>query len=344
MAGGYLFRDGTVMKARLLLILLLLSAFSLVYSQSSRKDDSAFRAAAEYSRDHRGVAMVVMKGDKIVFEDYSSVGSRDLPWMLASGTKSFSGVLLAAAVEDKIISSFDEKVADTLTEWKTDPRKSKITLRQLLSLTSGIEAGPVASAPSYADAAGMTAKFEPGTRFEYGPVPFQVFGEVMTRKLKPRGETLDKYLHRRILDPIGLDVSFWRKNNGQPLLPQGAVISAREWIKFGKLLRDRGKWNGKQIINAKLLDELTVGSKVNPAYGITFWLNADGTGPSGDDRQSISGDIGKKMSERSKIYMAAGAGNQRLYVIPSEDMVVVRYGAFGGYDDREFITKLLGDK
>ena len=119
-------------------------------------------------------------------------------------------------------------------------------------------------------------------------------------------------------------------------------MTARDWIKFGKLLKDRGKWNGKPLIDAKLLDELVIGSKVNPAYGLTFWLNADGTGPSGGSRLSISGDIGKKLSTSKNIYMAAGAGNQRLYVIPSEDMVVVRFGAFGDYDDREFVTKLLG--
>lgn len=309
---------------------------------AQQKSNKAYDEAAKYSRDHRGIAVVVMKGDKIVFEDYAMQGSADLPWMLASGTKSFSGVMCAAAIEDKLISSFDEKVADTITEWKSDPRKSKITIRQLLSLTSGIDAGQIGLVPSYSEAVKKPAKYDPGTNFEYGPVPFQIFGEVMTRKLKAKNETVWAYLKRRILDPIDLAPSIWRKNNGQPLLPQGTAMTAREWIKFGKLLKDRGKWNGKQLIAAKLLDELVIGSKANAAYGLTFWLNADGTGPSGDDRKSISGDIGKKMSASKNIYMAAGAGNQRLYVIPSEDMVVVRFGAFGDYDDREFVTRLLG--
>lgn len=336
---GYFFRQ----NMRIITVILVV-AFSLVASAQQKGPDRSFEAAAKYSRDHRGIAVVILKGDKIVFEDYAMQGSQDLPWMLASGTKSFSGVMCAAAIDDKMVSGFDEKVADTITEWKSDPRKSKITIRQLLSLTSGIDAGQIGRVPSYAEAIQSPARYEPGSKFEYGPVPFQIFGEVLTRKLKLRSETLDGYLKKRILEPLGMKVSLWRKNNDQPLLPQGAVISAAEWIKFGRFLKDRGKWNGKQLIPVKLLDELTVGSKANPAYGITFWLNENGIGPSGGERLSISGDIGKKLSDSSKIYMAAGAGNQRLYIIPSKDMAVVRFGAFGDYDDREFIGKLLGAK
>lgn len=300
-----------------------------------------FKLASDYSRDHLGLAMVVMKGDQIVFEDYLVDAGKNLPWLLASGTKSFSGVMCAAAIEDKLISGIDEKVSDTISEWKTDPRRSKITIRQLLSLTSGIDAGELLDVPTYADSVLRPAKYDPGTHFEYGPVPFQIFGEVMTRKLKPKNETVMSYLNRRILDPIGLKVSSWRKYGSQPLLPQGANLKAREWIKFGQLLKNRGKWNGKQIIDAKLLDELTVGSKVNPAYGLTFWLNAAGIGPSGSQKQDLAAGNGGNTVAGVGVYMAAGAGNQRLYVIPSQDLVVVRFGAFGGYEDREFLSKLL---
>jgi CubicO group peptidase (beta-lactamase class C family) len=282
-----------------------------------------------------------MKGDKVVFEDYADAVAEDIPWFLASGTKSFSGVMCAAAIEDKLISNFDEKVSDTITEWKSDPRKSKVTIRQLLSLTSGIEAGQIGIVPTYAEAITRPASYEPGTHFEYGPVPFQIFGELMTRKLKPKNDTVMSYLKRRILDPIGLTVAFWRKKNDQILLPQGASLTAREWAKFGLLLKNGGKWNGKQMIDGKLLDELTIGSKTNPAYGMTFWLNANGTGPSGGERMNIGGEVqsgGKPLD----LFMAAGAGNQRLYVIKSQDLVVVRFGMFGGWDDREFIKLLIG--
>lgn len=332
---------------RLFLILFVTSllAGAVAHSQTvtNLTDKQKYELAAEYSRSHNGVAVLVMKGDKIVFEDYTTDDAADMPWFLASGTKSFSGVVCAAAIEDKLIKNFDEKVSDTITEWKSDPRKSKITIRQLLSLTSGIDAGQIGIVPTYAEAITSRASYEPGTHFEYGPVPFQIFGELMTRKLKSQNETVMLYLKRRILDPIGLSVVFWRKKNDQILLPQGATLTAREWAKFGLLLKNNGKWNGKQIIDGKLLDELIVGSKVNPAYGLTFWLNAKGSGPSGNERMNVGGEVlngGKALD----LFMAAGAGNQRLYVIKSHDLVVVRFGMFGGWDDREFISKLLTGK
>jgi len=330
-----------MMKTAITIISILLVISSTTAGQILT-EKQRFDLAAAYSNTHNGVGVLILKGDEVVFEDGRINLGKDLPWILASGTKSFSGVMCAAAIEDKIFTGFDEKVADTLTEWKNDPLKSKITIRQLLSLTSGIDAGEALSVPTYADAIKRVAKYEPGTHFEYGPVPFQIFGEVMTRKLKPRKESVATYLKRRILDPIGMNIAVWRKYEGQPLLPQGAAVTAREWAKFGLLLKDRGKWKGKQIMSAKLLDELTVGSKANPAYGLTFWLNADGIGPSGTSRANISGDIGtKRIADKLDIFMAAGAGNQRLYVIRSEDLVVVRFGAFGDFDDRAFISRLL---
>ncbi|MBK8303695.1 MAG: serine hydrolase [Chloracidobacterium sp.] len=313
------------------------------FAQRTLSETERYRLAADYSQQNRGVSVLVMKGDKIVFEEYQNGRSADQPWILASGTKSFSGVMAAAAIDDKLIKDLDEKVADTITEWKSDLRKSKITIRQLLSLTSGIDAGQIGRVPSYADATKSSATHEPGTHFEYGPAPFQIFGELMTRKLKPKNESVMAYLKRRILDPIGLSVGFWRSVDGQPLLPQGASLTAREWVKFGQLLKNNGKWNGKQIVSKKILDELSVGSKTNPAYGITFWLNQKGQDPRG---RSIGGAVEGIMKNGiaegvSDLFMAAGAGNQRLYIIRSLDMVIVRQGNFGTWDDTEFMRRML---
>jgi CubicO group peptidase (beta-lactamase class C family) len=169
--------------------------------------------------------------------------------------------MLAASIEDKLIKSFDEKVSDTISEWKTDARKSKITLRQLLSLTSGIDTGENGRPPLYAAALGFPVKYEPGAMFEYGPAPFQIFGEVMRRKLLPKNETALDYLKRRVFSPIGLIVASWTHQNGQPNIPSGAFLTAREWARFGQFLENGGRWNGKQIVSKKLLDECFKGTK-----------------------------------------------------------------------------------
>lgn len=170
------------------------------------------KAAAEYSHSQRGTGVLVMVRGEIVFEDYAPGWTADKPHLLASGTKSFCGVMATCAVHDGLL-TLDEKVAETLTEWKDDQRKSQITIRQLLSLSSGIEGGDNGSVPSYKRAVSMAnATADAGKKFSYGPIPFQCFGELMRRKLEPKGESVEAYLHRRVLDPIGMKVGLWRKD------------------------------------------------------------------------------------------------------------------------------------
>jgi CubicO group peptidase (beta-lactamase class C family) len=93
-------------------------------------------------------------------------------------------------VEDGLIASFDEPAWKTLPEWKDHPRKSRITLRHLLTLTAGLVQdlpalqGLNPSAPHlYAHAVGVRALREPGTSFRYGASCYYVLGEIMKRKL-----------------------------------------------------------------------------------------------------------------------------------------------------------------
>ncbi len=148
----------------------------------------------------------------------------------------------------------DDKVSDTLTEWKADPAKEPVTIRQMLSLSSGIAGGDNSSVPSYADCVKMAkSTARPGVKFQYGPIPFQCLGEVMKRKLAPKGETVADYMKRRILDPIGLNVAFWRgAAAGEPGLPAGAALTPREWVKFGEMVRLGGKLNGKSTEGTRL--------------------------------------------------------------------------------------------
>lgn len=342
----------------LLSILALLQACS-AHAQKASGPKTNYQLAADYSADARGLSVVVMKGDRVVFEEYQNGHSADTPHLLASGTKSFSGVMLAAAIDDGLIKGFDEKVSDTIAEWKGDPRREKITLRQLLLLTSGIDVGQNLRPPAYSSSVKNASRFEPGEKFQYGPAPFQIFGEVMRRKLAPKNESVMDYLKRRIFDPIGLKTGRWTMQEGQPNLPSGAFLTAREWLKFGQMLRDGGKWNGKQIIKKPLLDELAKGSKANPNYGLTFWLNRSHTGKADvvDNTgilRNLMGDEDTGTTAISKhgidkglphdLYMAAGAANQRLYIIPSLDLVIVRQGRMSRYDDRKFLSLLLSGK
>src|SRR5438876_754039 len=94
--------------------------------------------AAQYSERRRGVSMLVIQNGRTVFEHYANGGSATGRWPIFSGTKSFWGIAALAAVRDGFF-KLDDPVSDMIAEWKSDSRKSQITIRQLLNQTDGIE-------------------------------------------------------------------------------------------------------------------------------------------------------------------------------------------------------------
>lgn len=302
-----------------------------------------FDAAAAYSRPRRGVSLLVMQRGRVVFEDYPSPGAADHGWELASGTKSFTGVMAAAAVKDGLL-ALDELAANTLTEWRSDPRKRRITIHQLLSLESGLEAGAIGRPPTYADAVDTPAQNEPGTTFAYGPAPFQIFGEIMRRKTNADPLV---YLTRRIFDPLRIAPTEWRRgSDGMPFMPQGAQFTARAWATFGDWVRN----GGGDLVDRGALAQCFTPSHANPGYGMSWWLLRPGLIPP-SPRSGV--EVDAAMSERyGMIRMAAGAGDQRLYIIPDLQLVVARQAneiirsmfmrGQMRWSDADFLRALLG--
>lgn len=298
--------------------------------------EASIRAAQAYSEEFGGFSFVVMHNGKRIHEAYSDRGSIERTSELASGTKSFAGVLALVAIDEGLISSLDEKVSDTLTEWKSDPRKKNVTVRELLTLTSGLPGGTIGRPPSYADAIKIENTARPGIRFQYGPAPFQSFGELMRRKLKSKQLSVGEYMDAKVFKPLGMTHGTWRKDaDGNIHLPSGAFLSAREWAKFGEMVR----LDGKGVLKPGQVKILFQGTKVNDAYGLTWWLPTKrGKGPS--PLKGLPGDSAMPQD----IGMAAGAGGQRLYVIPSRGLTVVRQCPVSfndKFDDLTFLKKLL---
>ncbi len=310
--------------------------------------------AQAYHEDQKGISFIVYKQGRVDHESYANGGFARRPHELASGTKSFTGVLAAFAVQDGLM-QWDELAVETLPEWKGDSLKSTITLRQLLWLSSGIKGrNKAGNVPSYREALDAPTLFTPGLAFMYDSSPFQIFGEIMRRKL----ETLEmdplEYLDLKLFKPLGMSYRYWRRDkDGNPHLPSGAYLTARDWAKFGEFVQMEGQWEGKTLLDPLLLAECFVGSTANPGYGLTWWLNRE-----------ISKEIRDKnpMMERNYLWdhpaiprdlvRAAGAGGQRLYISQDEEWVVVRqaYGVMEAleqgteFDDEKFLSLLLTGK
>lgn len=358
-------------------------------------------AAADYSSKLAGRAVLIMHDGEVVYERYDNGWKPRSPHMLASGTKSFSGVLAMFAVQDGLL-ELDEPACDTIAEWRNDERKKRITVRMLLDLSSGLDPaeetigsagrltlrdgtlsphkGPKVD-DKFAAAIAVEAVNEPGKKFVYGPSHFYAFGELLQRKLEARNAedpsfpvTVTAYMHARIFEPLSIYVSFFGKDaEGNPNLPGGCFLSAREWAKFGEFVRLGGVVRAptaedpvavKRLLKRELLDQCFVPSSANPAYGLTWWLPgnaaAEGAGSDAADmplrerlraramQNEASASIVDEKERRVKVWMAAGLGKQRLYVLPDHGLVVVRFAenaAEGrGFDNAAFLGHVLGVK
>jgi CubicO group peptidase (beta-lactamase class C family) len=309
--------------------------------------------AAKYSESKRGISMLVMQNGHTVFEHYANGGAADGRWPIFSGTKSFWGVAALDAVRDGLI-RLDDHVADTITEWKNDPRKSQITIRQLLNFTDGIEEAPRLHRESIRDRNAIAIRLsnvgEPGTVFTYGPSHLQIFSELLRRKLNGRGTIA--YLNENVLGPLGLSgVEYKKDARGNPLLATGFQLSAREWARLGEMVLGKGNYHGRQVVPEPLLRQAFVGSGPNPSYGFTFWLNRQAPAARETDIENMLAlplarenwiDICLCKEAPTDMIVSLGSGYQRLFVIPSMNALIVRQGSNAKFSDGKFLRLVLG--
>jgi CubicO group peptidase (beta-lactamase class C family) len=299
-------------------------------------------AARAYHEASGGQGLVVLHEGRLLHESYANGGSPTAQVLLASGTKGFTGLFGAMLAEDGVY-RLDDVVAEVVPEWRSDPRRSRITWRHLLTMTSGLD--DVKDQSTWESFLRAEAVAEPGTLFDYGSAP-NVFGAALQRKLG--NEKVADYMQRRLFGPLGIQVS-WRGSfsDGNPQLSGGAYARTREWANLGELVRLGGVWNGRRLISQALLEEVLTGTSANPAYGLYWWLNREvpdtlaRTAPQ-FERHLLS--LIEAPFLPDDFTMAAGAYEQRLYVIPSLQLVVARNGprsAAGRFDDVAFLSRLL---
>lgn len=314
--------------------------------------------AAEYSRSRGGLALIVNHRGNTILEQYHNGGSPQKAVHVRSITKNFWAVLLLMAAEDGLL-ELDEPASATLTEWRADPLKRQITIRQLMAQTAGLEPGFGAiygsgARDKYAAAVALPSRAAPGASFRYGPGHYEALGELLKRKLAQRGgnTTNRGYLHARLLGPLGIGGTHWRTDRaGNPYFSAGGEVSARGLLVFGRMILQRGGW-GRQHVSAASMAEAATGSRVNPAYGLSFWLNnnaarADAVEVDYERILESGGNFGAwdracaSTLAPSGTIILVGSSGQRVYIIPSLELVVVRLGASGQLRDPEFLRLLL---
>lgn len=279
--------------------------------------------AVAYAEANQSQALIISQNGKILVEKYFDGYDKNSPHMLASGSKTFLGLTALAAVDEGKL-NLDDHARKYFPEWANDRQKSKITVRQLLTMSSGVEAGKFSEnrkgEPGWQELTTKPMEAEPGTKYHYGPVHINLGAYVVEKALK--NESFEGYLKRKILDPLGIQVSWrMRYQDGHPQVAGGAFMTAPDWIKLGEMLRQKGVYQGKRILSEAAVKSLVQPSATNANYGLTCWLVPDGEKVmSNSDRRALPS------WAPSDFFMAAGMGKQRLYIVPSRGIVAVRFG------------------
>ncbi len=308
----------------------------------------AVRAAAAYSAAHGGTSFLVRQNGKTMLEDYPNGGGENVARRIYSGTKAFWNLAALAAADDGLL-DLDERVAQTIPSWHGNGRKARVTLRQLLDFSSGLAPGFSLQQNHLGNrdqaALQLPVVAEPGSAFIYGPASLQVFHQVLREKL--RGESPNKYLERRVLRRLHLGPQRYLEDAaGNPLLAAGFTLTARQWAKIGEVVLA----HGKPIVRPESLAQTWRGSPANRAFSLGWWNNRAAPGGRDFDVEEM---LAPKWSRQnwaraclcrdapSDLVACIGSGYQRLYVIPSLGLIIVRQGGGGKFSDAHFLRLLL---
>ncbi len=306
--------------------------------QTERVDD-----LLHYLREKNSKSFIILKNGRIVIEEYFDGFGPDSLFYLASAVKSVIGVLVGMAQSDGLL-NIGMRSSDYLGEGWTDcppDKEALITLRHQLSMTSGLDDDP----PPTAEIPDPLNCLEPrclqylqdaGTRWAYHNSPYHLLQDVLEEASE---QSISELTRRYLRNNIGMR-SIW---SGYAMFAR-----ARDMARFGLLILSRGVWDAKVILSDDeyFKQMLNSSQNLNPSYGYLWWLNGKGSYKLPRLERRFSTDLIPAAPD--DLVAALGKNDQKIYVVPSLDMVVVRQGDSAGESllalstfDNELWTRIM---
>ncbi|MUU77689.1 serine hydrolase domain-containing protein [Winogradskyella endarachnes] len=257
--------------------------------------------------------MILHKG-KIVVEEYMNGHDANSTWYWASAGKTLTTAISGIAEQEGFI-DINNKVSDYVgTGWTSAPAEKEdlITCQHLLSMTSGLddEAGDDISPENLQYVA------DAGTRWAY----HNVFVKMQDVVEQATNETWDNYFTNKLKDPIGMNGSWTTLGNINVYWS-----NTRSMARFGLLTYANGSWEDTQILNENFVAEATNTSQdINLAYGYLWWLNGKSTYHLPQSQVEFPGELIPDAPDDT--FAALGLNDQKIYVVPSKELVVIRMG------------------
>lgn len=258
-------------------------------------------------------SFIILINGRIVMEEYFNGQTATGTWEWNSAGKTLVASITGIAQQEGLL-NISSKVSDYLgTEWTSMPlsKENLITVRHLLTMTSGND-----DTKQYVVKPNLTYVADAGTRWAYSNI-FQKLTNVVANASNKSFET---YFNEKIKNRIGMD-GFW--NFGTIFTIYHST--ARSMARFGLLALNNGKWGNEQIVNESYFKESIAPSQsINSSYGYLWWLNGKSSFMIPGEQTVYQGYL--VPNAPADMYAAMGANDQRIYVIPSKKMVVVRMG------------------
>lgn len=303
-------------------------------------DTDALEAAAHWAEQHNSVALLVLHRGVMQLERYWRDIGPDSLFTGRAMTRSLLPPLVAVAMREGAIESLEDPVARYLPEWRDDAR-GRITLRQLLQNLSGLENPPLAGDPDpyskntrislssdfRAAALDFDLENEPGEFFAFSNANAQLVGAVLE---SATGEAYEEYLNSRLWSKLGASPAqlYMDRPGGMPAVYCCYRATPRDWLRYGAALAADGRVGNRQLWPAGWVGEMTGGSAVTPIYGYQIWVgNPPETGRRYVQDREMAAPHGPPI-ETDGVFFLEGGGFRTLYVIPGEELVILRLGYF----------------
>ena len=276
---------------------------------------TAVQPLLDYLELKHSKGFIILVNGRIVMENYFNGHAATTNWYWASAGKTLTSTLTGIAQQENFL-NINNKVSQYIgTGWTSETlaQENLITCKNLLTMTSGIE--DIANGDDVSPAS-LQYKADAGTRWAY----HNVYVKLQDVIAQASGQTWNTYFNTKLRDKIGMDGAWFQSGNNSVY-----GSTTRSMARFGLLMYNKGKWNNTVILNENYFTEATTTSQnINLGYGYLWWLNGKASYHLPQSQLTIPGSI--IPSAPNDMFMALGKNDQKIYVIPSKKMVVIRMG------------------
>ena len=293
-------------------------------------DTEKLGALNTYLRNKKTKGFIILKNGRIVVEEYYNLHNKNAKWNWYSAAKSLTSVMIGIA-ESQGKMHLDSMTSTYLGEsWSalTDEREDSIKLKHHMSMSTGLK-NPIGNWMAWTCTEPLCFKYEApvNSRWAYHQGAFTLNQEMIS---EATGMNFKQYCRTKIQEPLNMDGS-WSNLLGANVFSS----TTRSMARFGLLVLNKGVWKDSVVFPEDYYNLMIQPSQdMNKAYGYLWWLNGHEDFLGTQDQTLYQGSL--VPNAPSDMFCALGAQDQKIYVVPSQNLVVVRCGEPAG--NTEFAT------